>query len=130
MKHQHTKRIWNDPFYVNKKHFCPACRERLHKIEVSRIVNSNSPEAKDFNFYSGESFMIGAVKFIWTEFKCFNCGEQITIEEMKRMDKGLTQEEMQLIRKRRKALSVILFIIVLIGFIVLTQVFKTVTGGR
>lgn len=31
--------------------------------------------------------MIGNVKFIWTEFQCPVCGKQISIDDMKRIEK-------------------------------------------
>ncbi len=38
-----------NPFYVHwKKHFCPKCGKKLELRYVSKIVNSNSPEAKDY----------------------------------------------------------------------------------
>jgi predicted RNA-binding Zn-ribbon protein involved in translation (DUF1610 family) len=74
------------PFYVNfKKHFCPVCHDRLGKTKVSRIVNSKSEEAKDYDF----SDLSGNIKFTWTEFKCPGCGRQYRIEEMKKIEKAL-----------------------------------------
>lgn len=37
--------------------------------------------------------MIGNVKFIWTEFKCPHCGKQISVEEMKQIEKGKLHEK-------------------------------------
>ena len=50
-------------------------------------MNSRSPEAKDFDFSTFDSYMIGNVKFIWTEFQCPACGKQISIDEMKKIEK-------------------------------------------
>jgi uncharacterized protein with PIN domain len=87
MKYQHVRRIFKNPFYVNlRKHYCPECNELLRKTKVSRIVNSNSPEAKDFDFHTIDNFMIGKVKFIWTEFLCPKCNRQISIDEMKQIE--------------------------------------------
>lgn len=94
MKHQHVQRIFKNPFYVNfKKHYCIDCGELMGKIKVSKIVNSNSPEAKDFDFHTVDNYMIGDVKFIWTEFQCPKCKKQFTIDEMKRIEKGLSNHE-------------------------------------
>ncbi len=94
MKHQHVQRIFRNPFYVIfKKHYCIDCGELMSKIEVSKIVNSNSPEAKDFDFHTVDNYMIGDVKFIWTEFQCPKCKKQFTIDEMKRIEKGLSNHE-------------------------------------
>ena len=89
MKYQGIKRIFKCPFYVNwKKHYCPECHEKLEKIKVSKIVNSRSPEAADFDFLNTcDTYMIGNVKFIWTEFQCPACGKQISIDEMKKIEK-------------------------------------------
>ena len=88
MKYQHVRRIFRDPFYVNcKKHYCIDCNEQLIKLKISKIVNSNSLEAEDFDFYTGDSYMLGNVKFIWTEFQCPKCKRQFKIEEMKQIER-------------------------------------------
>lgn len=88
MKYQHIRHIYKNPFFVNfKKHYCPVCDKALNKIKVSKIVNSNSPEAEKFDFHTLDSYMIGNVKFIWTEFKCDACEKNYTIEEMKQIEK-------------------------------------------
>ena len=49
-----------NPFYVHwKKHFCPKCGNKLELRYISKIVNSNSPEAKDYDF--SVSCIIGLV---------------------------------------------------------------------
>ncbi|MCL2696410.1 MAG: hypothetical protein FWE69_08835 [Clostridiales bacterium] len=122
MKQHGVKRIWKNPYYVNRKeHFCPKCNARMGKTKVSRIVNWRSPEAKDFDFSSGEGFLIGNIKFIWTEFLCPDCGEQITIDEMKRIEKGLTEEEMRAIKERNKRMNTIVFIVLSIALIAVWQ---------
>lgn len=93
MKYQHVRRIFRDPFYVNcKKHYCIDCNEQLIKLKISKIVNSNSLEAEDFDFYTGDSYMLGNVKFIWTEFQCPKCKRQFKIEEMKQIEKNIAKE--------------------------------------
>lgn len=88
MKYQHIKRTFNNPFYVHfKKHYCINCGELLRAIKVSKIVNSNSTEAKKYDFSMGDTYMIGNVKFIWTEFQCHKCLRLFTIDEMKRIEK-------------------------------------------
>ena len=89
MKYRHIQRIYKNPFYVNfKKHYCPDCGKKLAKTKVSRIVNSNSPEADDFDFHAQDTYMIGNVKFIWTEFQCSACKKNFTIDEMKQIEKS------------------------------------------
>jgi predicted RNA-binding Zn-ribbon protein involved in translation (DUF1610 family) len=88
MKYQHVKRIFNNPFYVNlKKHYCPNCGRLMHKIKLSRIINSQSSEAGNFDFHNVDNYMVGNVKFIWTEFKCSKCENQLTIDSMRRINK-------------------------------------------
>ena len=85
-----TKETLESPFFVNsREHYCPNCNELLDKIKVSQIVNSKSEEAKEFDFSSGETYMKGNVKFIWTEFKCDSCNSQYTIKEIKGYEKTI-----------------------------------------
>lgn len=88
MKYKHVQRIFKNPIYINlKKHYCPDCNVVLVKTEIFRIVNSNSPEAKDFDFHTLDNYMIGDVKFIWTEFLCPKCHRHISVDDMKRIEK-------------------------------------------
>ena len=53
-----------NPFYVHwKKHFCPKCGNKVELRYVSKIVNSKSPEAKDYDFSVGDTFFVGDVEF-------------------------------------------------------------------
>ena len=77
------QRIYTRPLYARrKKHYCPKCEGELFLKEVSKVVNSNSSEAKDFDFSNGDTFMIGDVKFTWDEFKCSECNFQISINDL------------------------------------------------
>ena len=83
-----VKREWSKPFWVRfKKHYCPTCMNLLTTTKVSRIVNSNSEEAKDYDFSSGDTYMIGNIKFIWTEFLCTACGKTYSLQEIKENEK-------------------------------------------
>lgn len=47
-----------NPFYVHlKKHVCPKCGSKVELRYVSKIVNSKSPEAKDYDFSVGDIFL-------------------------------------------------------------------------
>lgn len=47
------------PFYVHwKKHFCPKCGGKLELRYMSKIVNSDSPEAKDYDCSVGDTFLL------------------------------------------------------------------------
>lgn len=74
---------YSSPFFVYcKKHFCPQCGTELGRIRVSKVVNSKSPEAKDFDFHHVDCYLSGNVKFTWTEFKCPQCEFQIKINDL------------------------------------------------
>ena len=79
----------NEIFYtIFKKHYCPVCRTKLFRIRVSKIINSNSLEAKNYDFSLGDTYMIGDVEFIWKEFYCPICKKRIPIDEMKQIEKN------------------------------------------
>ena len=84
-----TKYINNAIFYtLLKKHYCPNCKNRLRLVKKSKIVNSNSPEAKNYDFNLGDGFMYGNVKFVWKEFRCPTCQKEFTIEDVKRIERS------------------------------------------
>ena len=77
-----------NPFYVRwKKHFCPKCRKKLELSYTSKIVNSNSPEAKFYDFSVGDTFFVGDVEFRTRCFHCATCQLNISIKEMKKHEK-------------------------------------------
>lgn len=81
------KREYNDVFYFRKDHFCPNCKTKLEKVPVSKVVNSRSPEAKDFDFsMCGGNFAVGDIQFTWDEFECPNCKKHLTVSEMKEIE--------------------------------------------
>ena len=83
------KYINNAIFYtIFKKHYCPVCGTKLTRVKTSKIVNSRSPEAKNYDFTLGDSFMVGDVEFIWKEFYCPTCKKRIPIDEMRQIEKG------------------------------------------
>ena len=82
------KYVNNAIFYtIFKKNYCPACGTKLIRVKTSKIVNSKSPEAKNYGFTLGDSFMVGNVEFIWKEFYCPTCKKRIPIDEMRRIEK-------------------------------------------
>lgn len=84
----------NAIFYtVFKKHYCPVCGTKLTRIKTSKIVNSKSPEAKNYDFTLGDSFMVGDVEFIWKEFYCPTCKKRIPIDEMRRIEKSKRKDK-------------------------------------
>ena len=90
MKVHHVKRIWSRPLFMKwGKHFCPLCGDELHKVKISKIVNSQSEEAKNFDFSSpsGDGYMIGNVKFFWTELYCGRCDKSFSINSIYQAEK-------------------------------------------
>lgn len=82
------KREWLRPFWVRfKKHYCPHCKELLTTTEATKVVNSKSEEAKNYDFSSVDTYMVGNIKFIWTEFLCPACGKTYSIQEIKENEK-------------------------------------------
>ena len=80
-------REYNDGLYFKKDHFCPDCKTKLEKVTVSKVVNSRSPEAKDFDFsMGGGTYAVGDIQFTWYEFECPNCKKHLTINEMKEIE--------------------------------------------
>lgn len=83
-------RQWESPIFVYlKKHNCPKCSTILEVKKEIVVVNSKSPEAKNYDFSHGtDTFLIGDVKFIYDVFRCPNCGNKITVKDMKRIEKN------------------------------------------
>lgn len=78
-----TIRINKDLRYFRKDHFCPNCRKQLNKVSVSKVVNSHSPEAKDYPFHMCRTNIVGDVLFTWEEFECPSCNTHFTVDEIK-----------------------------------------------
>ena len=77
------------PFYVHwKKHICPKCGGKLELRYISKIVSSNSPEAKYYDFSVGDTFFVGDVEFRTRYFYCPKCLIDISFQEMKKFEKG------------------------------------------
>jgi len=75
------------PLFFMKKHYCPICSSELEKVKNSKIVNSKSEEAKNFDFSSGDTYMIGSVKFVWNELYCPACNKNYTVKEIRALEK-------------------------------------------
>jgi hypothetical protein len=92
--------------YMSKKHYCPDCKCELKKVNVSKIINSGSEEAKNMpKMFSktrigirGIQFRsyryVGDIEYIWKEFDCENCKRHFTVEEMKEIE-GISSPEVQ-----------------------------------
>ena len=67
-----------------KKHYCPVCSAALYKRNVSEIVKSESPEAKNHDFRVADTFVNGDMKFTHIELYCNQCNKYYTIKEAKK----------------------------------------------
>jgi DNA-directed RNA polymerase subunit RPC12/RpoP len=82
------KREFSNLFYVyTKKHYCLECSTKLKTTTQSKVVNPKSPDAKEYDFYFVDSYLIGDVKFVWTEFECPNCGFRIKVRDLKKLER-------------------------------------------
>lgn len=88
MKVHGIKREWSSPIFFLKTHYCPCCNERLEKTKTETIVNSASAEAKNYDFSSGDSFMVGNIKFTRTAFRCNKCDKTYSVDELKKAEKA------------------------------------------
>ena len=70
-----------------KKHICPKCGGKVELRYVSKIVNSKSPKARDYDFSVGDTFFVGDVEFRTRYFYCPNCLLDIYFQEMKKFEK-------------------------------------------
>lgn len=70
-------------FYMLKKHCCPVCATKLLKRKVSEIVNSESPEANNYDFEVADTIVKGDMKFTHIELYCNQCNKYYTIKEAK-----------------------------------------------
>lgn len=82
-----------NPFYVHcKKHICPECGGKVKLRYVSKIVNSKSPEAKDYDFSVGDTFFVGDVEFRTRYFYCPNCMLDISFQKMRKFEEVKRKE--------------------------------------
>lgn len=73
-----------NPFFVYfKKHYCPYCEQKIIPKKVSKIINSNSEETKNYDFEICDFTVKGNVKFTHIEFFCSACQKQYTVKEIK-----------------------------------------------
>ena len=70
-------------FVYFKKHFCPACGNRLLRDKISKIVHSDSEEAKNYDFEVADITVRGNMKFTHIGFHCPVCRKHYTVEETK-----------------------------------------------
>ena len=74
-------------FYKLKTHKCPRCNSNL-KIEYKiKIINSNSVEAKNYDFQLVDTFIVGDVEFRMSYLLCPECESSYSAKEIKIIEK-------------------------------------------
>ncbi len=66
-----------------KKHYCPNCGNKLLRKKVSVVINSESPEAKDYDFEVADTIVKGDMKFTHIELYCNQCNKYYAIKKAK-----------------------------------------------
>ena len=82
-----------------KKHICPDCGHPVFVKKIKKKIMSGSRAAKDYDFHIGDVELKGTVKFIWYEFRCSDCGNQFTENEMRAFE----AEEKKRLKAEKKA---------------------------
>ena len=89
MDYNGIQRIYKHPFYVAfKKHYCPVCGVRLHTVDVEQVLRPGSADAERLGLSWSSRIIVKNVKYIWTEFECPQCKRRITIDEMRKIERG------------------------------------------
>ena len=105
--------VAENPFYVNKNHYCPVCNLLLIVEKESKIVNSSSKEAKDFDFFVVDSYAIGNIKFIWSVFYCIDCETSFTIKEIQEYEESLKGDKTKWEKLLSLVVSILLAVVML-----------------
>lgn len=78
-----------NPLYIYfKKHYCPYCTLRVTLLYRSLIVNSDSEDAKHYDFTVSDTKIKGDLEFRIPYFRCDRCKINISQEEMKNYEKA------------------------------------------
>lgn len=90
--------VRQDVSYISQKHNCPICNTSLSVVKVSKVINSNSEEAKKLPLIISKTSIsnrgfkfknytaVGNIKWTWKEFECSNCRHRFTVEQMKQIE--------------------------------------------
>ena len=76
------------PYFILKKHNCPNCCGLLVKKKKEKVVNSFSEEAKNYDFFSFDSYLLGNIKFITYYFECPDCKTIFELNELVKFEKS------------------------------------------
>jgi len=73
--------------YLKRRHFCPMCNATLTRNRHEVVVNSESEEAKNYDFSCLDTYMHGNIKFVTFYFSCSKCNAVYEIKELKKCEK-------------------------------------------
>ena len=84
-------------------HYCPTCNGLLAVVQKKQIVNSESEEAKNFDFHFQEGRMFGNIEFTFDVFFCENCDKELSISEVRTFER----EKKKSAKKERKGKGIL-----------------------
>ena len=77
---------------MRREHHCPECGQSLEVACMEKVVNSASPEAKDYDFsMTGcRGVFVGNVLFRIRCFYCTSCEKAFRVKQIIEFEKGTT----------------------------------------
>ena len=76
--------MWTSVLYISQKALLPNCGNKLLRKKVSEVINSESPEAKKYDFEVADVTVKGDMKFIHVELYCNQCNKYYTIKKARK----------------------------------------------
>jgi predicted RNA-binding Zn-ribbon protein involved in translation (DUF1610 family) len=88
-------------FLFAKKHSCPCCSTIMRRVKCSKVVNSHSEEAKNWDFKTSSDMLglSGNVKFIWYEFLCPKCNNRISVADLQKFERTQERRAINIMRQ-------------------------------
>ena len=115
--------LLDSPYFIfKKKHYCLSCNQLLNLKKTSKVINSKSPEAKDFDFSCGDSYLSGDVEFFYNMFYCEKCNIFYSLNEIKDIEKQKNNFESKnkrnISKKEIFIVYTVIFILMILFFII------------
>ncbi len=109
------KKSFKGSLYFKKAHYCPKCQTQMQTVDCKEIVNSKSSKdtQHDFRLTQG-THLVGNIEFSWKELKCPNCGHQLSMEEMQKIESESLSYEQSIKQEKKEKLKVAAFTVGLI----------------
>lgn len=86
--HGTKKTYYGHPFFIRMKHYCKKCNGLLEVRTIEKVVNSFSEEAKKYDFSdSGDTYLVGNIKFITYYFECTDCNTIYSNKELVQIER-------------------------------------------